>query len=245
MQTAKNQYTYFENLEKAVKIALLTYIMIFLCSNMIIIVGAETIMNLFNSSKLIIIIAMVICFIGLLIGLIYGMSRINWLGELHSWLDKRFFGFLDKSNEIIFQEISLALEPEERKQISRMGRRERSVLAKSVFSQLANDNDLFAALLRSDIFRVWILYWIMLYGTFVFTILSTETFISIIIGSDATAKLLFTIFWSLSLAHLGLSLMIGYKLLKMTKKTVENIVHSHQEDIASVLKNSMNEITTI
>ncbi|MDI6767426.1 MAG: hypothetical protein QME52_11435 [Bacteroidota bacterium] len=245
MQSAKSQYAYFESLEKAVKIALLAYIMIFLCSNIIIIVGGETIINLFYSPQLIVIIAIVICIIGLLIGLIYGISKINWLGELHVWLDNKIFGFLNKSNEIIFQEISLALEPEERKRISNMGKKNRSVLAKSVFSQLANDDNLFAALLQSDIFRFWILYWIMLYGTFVFTILSTETFISLLIGSNTGSKLLFTIFWSLSLAHLSLSLMLGHKLLKMTKKTVENIVHSHQEDIASILKNSMDEIATL
>lgn len=245
MQTAKSQYAYFESLEKAVKLALLAYVMIFLYGNVIIILGFKTILNFLHSSQVIIIITIIICFIGSLIGLIFGIGKISWLGELHVWLDNKFFGFLSKSNEIIFREISLALEPEERNRISNLKKNDRTRLAKSVFSQLAEDNKLFTGLLQSNIFRFWILYWIMLYGTFVFTILSTETFLSMLGGLDFTVKLLFTIFWSLSLGHLSASLILGHKLLKMTKKTVESIVHSYQKDIVSILKISMNDMSML
>src|SRR2546430_13751538 len=38
----------------------------------------------------------------------------------HIWLDHKFFGFLKRSNDIIFGELIGALEPEERKEAVRM-----------------------------------------------------------------------------------------------------------------------------
>ncbi|HMD13752.1 MAG TPA: hypothetical protein VKI62_03935, partial [Bacteroidota bacterium] len=152
------------------------------------------------------------------------------------WLDKTLFGFLKKSNAIIFDGLIVALPREEREKAINIGTSEQGLLAQSIFSQLAKDNQLFTTLLQSGIFQYWIWYWIMIYGTFLSSILTAGSFFNILLGSDPGGKIFFSIFWILALLHLTVTLLLGFFLLGMTKQTVDSMVLSHLNEIASILR---------
>lgn len=236
MLDAKIQYAYFENLEKTIKIGLAIYLTLFWMGTSVAVLGVgKTVEFLRTISPILLLI--ILMGMGLVAyGAFQSMRAIHWLGDIHIWLDGKFLGFLKKSNEIIFEELVHALEPEERLSAVNIEPGEKGSLAKSIFSQLAGHDELFGALLRSGIFRYWIWYWITLYGTFVFTLLTLESFAAVLIGLEMDVKTLFTTTWLFALVHLGLSLLLGYHLVRMTRRTVDSIVRSHKDEIATILR---------
>jgi len=236
MLTPKSQFAYFENLEETIKIGFALYLIFFVAGCISILVGSEILSNILHRGRFIEIVGGVIAFGAAFWGIYWSTSRIQWLGEIHIWLDKMLFGFLKKSNTIIFDGLIVALHQEERETAVNIGTGEQGLLAQSIFSQLAKDNQLFAALLQSGIFRYWIWYWIMIYGTFLSSILTAGSFFNIVLGSDPGGKTLFSVFWILALLHLAVTLFLGFFLLRMTKQTVDSMVLSHQNEIASILR---------
>ncbi len=234
METARYQYSYFENLEKTIKMGLTAYLSVFIGGILIDISGPLTVAEKLGSAPRMI--AAAAAFGALLIGLFHGVSRIQWLGELHIWLDRRLFGVLKRSNEIIFTELLAALDPDERGAVDDLEQEEKKSLAKSVFSHLASNEKLFGELLQSGIFRVWIWYWIMIYGTLFFTVLAVLAFGMLLIEPETITKPLFTVNWILALLHLSACLALGKRLMTMTGKTVSTIVNSHRDEIASMLR---------
>ena len=111
----------------------------------------------------------------------------------------------------------------------------KGMITQSIFSNLSDDNLLFERLLSSGIFRNWIWYWVSIYGTFAFTLLTLSSFIIAWIQSEFFSKTYFTVNWMLALFHLFVSFIMGKFLVRKTKKTVQLIVSSHELDIANVL----------
>jgi uncharacterized membrane protein (DUF485 family) len=169
------------------------------------------------------------------------IGRVDWLGELHILLDHKFFGFLDKSNEIIFRTLASALEPDEQKASFRLSPDKKGELTQSVFSNLSDDNHLFEALLKSGIFRRWIYYWIAIYGTAAFTLLTLVAFVQEWFGSSAYVKTVFTVNWILALGHLTFSIFLGQDLVQKTKNAVQHIVDQHSREIAAVLRETVHK----
>ncbi|MBI1807044.1 MAG: hypothetical protein HYR76_08360 [Ignavibacteria bacterium] len=244
MLSAKSQYTYFENLEKTIKLGLAVYLTLFCLGTSVALLGAERIVDFVRTIPLSWLIIILMGAGLILFGAFRSMKAIHWLGDVHIWLDEKFFGFLKRSNEIIFGELTYALEPDERTSIVSIEPGARGALAKSIFSQLASDNELFGALLHSGIFRYWIWYWITLYGTCVFTVLTLESFTGVLIGLGVDAKTLFAANWAFALVHLVLSLVLGYHLVRMTKRTVDAIVQSHKDEIATILRANITKYQT-
>jgi hypothetical protein len=244
METAKSQYAYFQSLDKTVKIGLAIYLVMFFGGIVLTVAGLRDFLDSLEHFQIVVILGLTV-FVGLgLFGLLYGISKIHWLGEIHIWLDKNFFGFLKKSNEIIFRELVYALEPEERASAVNIESHEKGTVAQSIFSRLSDDDQLFERILASGIFRYWIWYWIMIYGTFVFMLLSLLSFGAALIGSDAYGTTLFTTNWSLALVHLLMTLSLGYQLMRMTRQTVDDIVSSYRGVIAAILRATINRYRT-
>ena len=236
MLTPKSQFAYFENLEETIKIGFALYLLFFVGGCISILLGGEILNDFLHHGRFVEIGGGVIACGAAFWGIYWSTSRIQWLGEIHIWLDKILFGFLKKSNTIIFDGLIVALPQEERETAVNIGTGEQGLLAQSIFSQLAKDNQLFATLLQSGIFRYWIWYWIMIYGTFLSSSLTAGSFFNILLGSDPGGKTLFSIFWILALLHLAVTLLLGFFLLRMTKQTVNSMVLSHQNEIASILR---------
>ncbi len=239
MLTPQSQFAYFENLEKTIKVGFALYLLFFLAGCTSVLLGSKILNDLLHHGRFVEVGSAVIAFGAAFWGIYWSTSRILWLGEIHIWLDKMLFGFLKKSNTIIFDGLIVALPQEERETAVNIGTGEQGLLAQSIFSQLAKDSQLFATLLQSGIFRYWIWYWIMIYGTFLSSILTAVSFFNILLGSDPGGKILFAVFWILALLHLAATLWLGFFLLRMTKQTVDSMVFSHQNEIASILRSNI------
>ncbi len=244
MLTARSQFAYFENLEKTIKVALALYLLVFCIGLLIDVIGFGSFIGEIKLISLPLLIVALVNMVGLFYGLLYGINKIHWMGEIHIWLDQRFFGFLKRTNDIIFHGLVIALEPEERYSAVNIEPVEKGALAKSIFSQLANDNRLFEALLESGIFRTWIWYWVAIYGTLIFTVLTVLTFIVTALGANGSSRDFFGMIWAIALLHLGASLSTGFYLLKMTRHTVDEIVSTHKDEIAALLRANINTYQT-
>ncbi len=236
LSTARNQYAYFEGLEKTIKGGLSFYIVILLIGLTISVAGYQNTLSTMQAWGLPAILIVAGASAGLFFGLFKGSGKIRWLAEIHIWMDQRFFGFLKKSNDIIFHRLISALEPEERGRAVVMEAGEQGALAQTIFSRLAGDPHLFEALLRTGIFRKWIWYWIMIYGTSVFIMLTVETLIRGAVGPDPQIRTFFSAYWALALIHLGVTVLLGYRLIGMTRKTMDTMVRVHKSEIAIMLR---------
>jgi hypothetical protein len=236
MANASSHYAYFENLEKTIKIALAIYVVLLLLSVAALALGSSPSMISYAKSSPF---SMVLLGAATLAGyvlLLRGIRRVHWIGELHIWLDRKFFGFLSRSNEIIFQTLLFALRPAERDQAYELSPHDRETMAETIFSKLASSNQLFPTLLRSGIFRLWIWYWVTNYGTAIFSLLVIVAFPLLFFGSLAFTKAAFAVFWAMALGHLFAGLWLGSRLLRMTKEVSEDIVKSYSQEIAAILR---------
>lgn len=245
MSTLRTQYAYFERLEKTVKIALTIYLTVCLIGIAFTLFGIDHLLQILQGAQWVFKILIGLSAVSLFGILFYSIGKVSWLGELHTRLDKLFFGFLKKSNEGIFHSLIIALEPYDQQSAIRLDDQKRNFLAESIFSRIAHNEHLFETMLTSEIFRRWIWYWIVLYGTFVFTLLTVISFLVNIVDAESLTKLTFTINWTLALLHLGISLIIGYSLVHMAKRTVENIVQTHRHEIATILKENIYGIPVV
>jgi hypothetical protein len=231
-------YRYFSSLERTIKIALAIYIFLLIAGSILMLGGAGRIGALLRTVED----AALYC-AGLsafaLGGIYFAVSKIHWLGEMHIWFDRRFFGFLEKSNEIIFQAMVRVLESDDQLYARDLDPQERYAMIRSVFSRLAENFRLFDGLMESGIFRFWIWYWVMNYGIFAFTLLTIGSFAAMLAAPDPSIRTFFTVCWSAALAHLGVNLVLGYSLTGMTRKVSESIVLTYKPQIALMLRDSI------
>jgi hypothetical protein len=234
----RGHYVYFASLERTIKVALAFYLLLLTSGTGWLIAGIgptlhalRRVDNFAFYSVLVFLIAFG--------GIYYVVSKIHWLGELHIWLDRRFFGFLEKSNEIIFQAMVRVLESDDQSYAKDLRTDERYSMIHAVFSRLAENFRLFDSLMESGIFRYWIWYWVMNYGTFTFSILTAGCFAAMLTGDDPSARTLFTLCWSSALVHLAVNLILGHHLTGMTRKVSESIVLTYKPQITMMLRDSI------
>jgi hypothetical protein len=236
MANANSHYAYFENLEKTIRAALAIYVFLLILGVGALVIGSSESAMVFATHSPLAMLLLGLATLGLY-SLVLGRTRkVGSVGELHVWLDRKFFGFLSRSNEIIFRTLLSALHPAERDRAFELDPRDRESMAETIFSKLASSNQLFPTLLRSGIFRLWIWYWVTNYGTAIFSLLTIVAFPVFLFGAIAFTKLVFAVVWALALVHLFAGLWLGYRLLRMTKEVSEDIVKSYSDEIAAILR---------
>ena len=114
MADAKRQYAYFENLEKTIKFALAIYIFLLLTGIGLLAAGSSETVFAFWKRSIVQSALLAVSLTGAYALLFSRVNKISWLGDLHIWLDRKIFGFLSRSNEIIFRTMLFALRPAER-----------------------------------------------------------------------------------------------------------------------------------
>jgi hypothetical protein len=90
--------------------------------------------------------------------------------------------------------------------------------------------------MKSGIFRIWMRYWMILYGTITFALLTLGSFLSEIVMQHPTGRALFTCIWALTLIHVGLGVFMGNFLVRKTRRAIEHIVHLDGEVVATQLR---------
>lgn len=239
MQKIQEQYIYFENLEKTIKTGLSLYLTALFVGCMISVIGLDDVFLHWSSADWMVVGEEFIC-VGVLYGILYfAIGKIHWLGELHVRLDKKFFGFLIKSNDVIYETLVSTLQNEDQLLFNNLTASKKTSLTKSIFHTLSEDSQLFDALLKSDIFRSWIHYWVTVYGSFTFLLLSLVSFLSAWLLADRGGKWFFGINWALAMFHLGVSSIMGRELVKKTGISVRQIVDMHKEKITRTLEQSL------
>ena len=241
MSEAKLQLNYFENLENTIKMGLAVYLTILVVGCLFSIAGFTSISTILPSNGLFAVLISILVVSSVFVGFYYGIGKINWLGELHIRLDKRFFGFLLKSNNAIFTALVSALHHDDRHPFHKLSEGERETLTKSVLSKLSEDYRLFAMLLESGIFRSWIKYWVSIYGTFVFLVLTLVSFCVMYLRANSDGRMTFSICWLFALSHLTINVVWGRYMVRKTEESVRLMVDSHEEEIAKALQTSLAE----
>jgi len=237
----ESQYHYIEILDRRIKIAASTYLVIFLGGTALILSGIERMAMDLATRQFKIPLIFASCLVAVFLGLYYGVGKIRWITELHSWMDRRFFRLLDKSDLILFEGLIIALDPEERKEASDLQTMRRESVAKSVFAGLANDNSLSNHLFHTGVFRLWIWYWIAMYGTFAFSLLTVESFSLMLRGVDQFGRIAFEVSWLSAVGHLLVGVVLGYRLLGLMGHISRILVMSHRDEIATMLRRNLLE----
>lgn len=241
MLSPKSQYQYFQALEKTIKRSLAVYVLILLAGLVLIVAGIDPLISAVRHGEYLrpsVAISALFVVYGLLL---YGIGKMTGVSQMHSWLDHRFFNLLERSNQILFEALVVVLDAQEQNNISGLANDRKQSLAHLVFVGLSDHEVLFRQLLRSGIFRRWTWYWVTIYGTVVFTALTFCFFPTILLHLDPSARLAFSVSWSLALFHFGLAIVLGNRLLRMMHDVAELLVNSHREDIASLLRGHLAE----
>lgn len=232
---AETKYNYFENLETIIKKGSAAYLLVFILGICIVLISPAVLLSFFNIHFFEVIVPLILFLIGGFIGLYYLVAHFGWLGELHIRMDRLFLGFLIRSNEVIFNTLISVLPPEDQAAATEFSAAIKEKLAQSIFTTVSSDNKLFDLLLQSDIFRIWMRYWIILYGILTFTLLTMVSFAAVIFRSGLYDKTFFTINWCLAALHIGLSIVMGKYLIRMTILMVGQIVLAHKETVMQII----------
>lgn len=241
MTEAKIQLNYFENLENTIKIGLAVYLTVFVIGFALTFAGFAVISAILPANGLFALLLVILILTSIFVIFYYSVGKISWLGELHIRLDRQFFGFLVKSNDAIFTTLISALHHDDRHPFHKLTEEERTAFTKLVLSKLSDDYRLFAILLESGIFRSWIKYWVSIYGTFVFLLLTLVSFILMLIVQSPDVRMLFSICWILALTHLIVNVIWGRYMVTRTEGSVRKLVDTHGDEIARALQQSLPE----
>ncbi len=226
MTNAQKHFDYFESLERTIKIALAVYVFFLLAGSLLLAAtGAPELASALLGEPWMTAAGAAV-FLGIYALAAYRLGRVSWIGDLHVWLDRKFFGFLLRSNETIFRTLLSALPPGERDAAFALPAEARERMAETIFAKLAGNTHLFPTLLRSGIFQYWIWYWVTNYGTAIFSLLTILTFPFVLAGTGSAARGVFGAFWALAIVHLGMGLWLGNRILRMTREVSESIVSS-------------------
>ena len=234
-QTHRRQHNYFENLEKRIKITFAVYLTLFTSGMAIVVVGPEQLFEAVVSSTASTGITLLLV-AGMLAATFTTIGKVYWLGDMHVRLDRMLFGFLPMSNDTIFLTLASSVTSEEQQLARELSTESKGAMTQSLFRHLANDRAVFNDLLDSDIFSSWIWYWMALYGTSVFSVLSVMSFLSAWSGAGEWGRVFFAIMWVLALLHLSASIALGRYLIRRTRRVVEQIVALHHDQVARVLR---------
>jgi len=236
MLTAEIQYAYFQDLEKSTKAGLVAYFLILVAGTIISISGVNIVYSFLTHMRLCETLLISLLTLNILSIFSKSLNKVSWLGEFHIWLDQKFFRFLFRSNEIILRELLLVLDTRERAIIDSLVASEKTAIARSIFANLAENHNIFANLLRKGIFRSWILYWILIYGVFVFVIMFIAALTKSLIEPSAYGHAFFIAVATIGTVHIFLTILQGMNILFTTRRLIRELIEFNHDEILSLLR---------
>ena len=237
--TAEIQYAYFQDLERSTKSGLVAYFTILTLGIISSLAGIQTVYHFLTNMRLCETLLSTLLTLNILQIFIKLLNKVSWLGEFHIWLDQKLFRFLFRSNEIILRELILVLDTKERAIIDSLVASEQTAIARSIFANLAENHSIFANLLRRGIFRSWIVYWIMIYGVFVFIILILATLLKLIIVPSVYGQAFFIAIATTGILHILFTIMQGIKILFTTKQIIRELIEFNHDEILELLRQQL------
>jgi len=237
--TPEHQFGYFLQLERMVKLALAMYGSLLIAGILTIILGIDSIIQEVVRGNYRLLILTIFGAAGIFLGTFAFVEKVQWISKLNVWLDRKFFRILDRSNTILFNTVFESVGSEFRPSPELIDDRNKHSFTQNIFRRLATEDHIFQYLLDSNVFRLWIWYWILLYGSFTFTLLTACLFASVTFTLTPAIKLIFASVWVSALLHIGLGFFLGKQLIHLTQSTASTILSSYRNDIAAMLKESL------
>lgn len=239
MAKVNNLYLYFSKLERELSMAWSGFLCLLIIFSSVIIVGLDRIIQFANTMSPEIVMLSGIGMVGFLSTVMFLSGKFGMVGNIHIWIDTHIFGFLKESNKVILRSLLMALKPEERSQAERFSPDEQDSFAQSVFASLSNDAQVFDILVNKKIFRTWISYWTVVYSALMCSILTVIAFATVLMSSDAYARILFTVLWIFALTQFGAAVLLGRRLIRVSEKVIEAIIESHKHQIIQLLRQEL------
>jgi amino acid permease len=112
-------------------------------------------------------------------------------------------------------------------------------MTQSILTDLAEDQSIFESLLQRKIFQSWIWYWITLYGVTVLLLLTLVSLVMSWLHPNTSTWVLCSSIATVAALHLILGVGLGYKILKITRRIVQEIIHLHRQTVASMLRDQI------
>src|SRR5258706_16238567 len=178
----ERQYGYFIGLERMVKIALAVYFGVLVTGLLIIAVGLNGFIEDMKAGNIRMLVFALFGTCGIFLGTFSFIEKVRWVSKFNLWLDRKFFNILDRSNTILFDTIVESANPGLFHSTLLTDNQRKRSFAQRIFQVLANQQHLFGLLLQTNILRFWIWYWVLLYGSLTFTLLTIVLFISVALG---------------------------------------------------------------
>ncbi len=224
---------YLRKLEKRIKGAIIFYLTVLIADTFFILLSINGVTSgLTNVVRFGILCAIVIGAVIMLLSRINTLARIT---KFNAWLDRRLFGVLEQSDAIL-SDILLSSAGTGDSSRAGVDPTKRANLAKVVVERLARHKQIFPGIMGTGIYTLWIWYWIVMYGTIVFSALTMLTFVAILSHVVSGMKPAFIFIWTLALAHIAVTVGIGAMLKRMTQKTAVEISSSYGSDIEAYLR---------
>ncbi len=236
MVTPENTYARFHGLEKLTKSGLVAYIFLLISGGIVAGMGTDRMVRALSGMDVCALILVGVAIRDCFFLLVRGVDRIDWLGKLHIWVDRKFFGFAARSNRIIFSEFVRLLEPAERSRLERLPADRRDAIAESVLSGLAEDQSIFDSLMQRGIFRSWIWYWIAIYGVLVFGVLTLLAGARMAMLPTVYARALLTAIGTVAVLHAGVCLLLGYNVIMVTRRIAREFGRYFRTEIVDILR---------
>ncbi len=236
MVSSDNTYAQFHGLEQLTKSGLVAYMFLLIAGGFIAGIGTDQLVRSLSGLN---ICAYILIGVGIrdcFIILIRGVNRIDWLGKLHLWIDRRLFGFAARSNKIIFNGFIVLLDPPERTRMEQLPDQRKNAIADTVISKLAEDQSIFESLMQRGMFRSWIWYWIAIYGVMVFVLLSSFSLTKMLMVPTIYTKALFISIASVTVLHLVACMVFGYNIILVTKKITREFGQYFRTEIVAILR---------
>lgn len=232
------RFGYFLQLEQMAKVALASYAAVLFAGTLITILGVDSIIGEWTAGSYRSIILSLFGVVGIFIGIFALAEKICWIGKFNAWLDKKFWGILGQSNGVLSHTILQSIGFPAAHAASFFDANDKDSATQNIFRKLAGEDNIFQFLLDTNIFRLWMLYWMFLYGSLTFSILTVGFFLSFLLTMAPITRMCFVTSWILALFHIALGFLLGKYLVRMTRSTARIIASSYANEIVGMLGTS-------
>jgi hypothetical protein len=230
-QTDENHYHYFGQLDRRIKTAIAIYAFFLLGGLTISVFDVDPFRSLFvpiswRGPVIAILLAGMLA-----VSILLTLRQIPHVSRVNAWFDKRLFGLMETSDTILKNSILAAATGADPVRSS-----DRSALAECIVRRLSEHDQIYRTLLESGIFPLWAWYWIAMYGSIAFSALVVLAFCTIAPGLSPDLRILFPWYLAFALGHITVTLIIGRRIERLTRKAAETIASSYRADIETIIR---------
>jgi ABC-type multidrug transport system fused ATPase/permease subunit len=236
MERIVHPKTYVKDLERQLRAALGILILIAVVQLIILMISPELIGEFIRDTDYLPLLAINVIILGIIAAGGYMVQHAVIPGGIHIAIDQKLFGSLDRSNQIIFDSLLKALAPSEEAEARTIPPKLKVRMTENIFSELANDPYLFTGMVRSNLFRFWNWYWILIYACMIFIVTSVASFVALLMSDSSFVLAMFFFNTILAAGSVAGTIYLGSLLQRRSRETVNSLVGDRREKIADMIR---------